>query len=77
MGNTVQNFYVETFKDSYGDPQAVEVVAKKSLGDVKLRYRINDGAVKTAEHDQVHGRRALRRGAGPVLPPPAWHRHRD
>jgi murein tripeptide amidase MpaA len=47
MGNTVENFYVETFKDSYGDPQAVQVVAKKSLGDVKLRYRINDGAVKT------------------------------
>ena len=47
MGNTVENFYVETFADSYGDPQPVQVVAKKSLGDVKLRYRINDGAVKT------------------------------
>ena len=46
MGNTVQNFYVETFADSYGDPQSVEVVAKKSLGDVKLRYRINDGPVQ-------------------------------
>ena len=47
LGNTVQNFYVESFADSYGDPQAVQVVAKKSLGEVKLRYRINDGAVKT------------------------------
>ena len=55
MGNTVQNFYVETFKDSYGDPQAVEVVAKKSLGDVKLRYRINDGAVKTANTSKFMG----------------------
>ena len=55
MGNTVQNFYVETFKDSYGDPQAVEVVAKKSLGDVKLRYRINDGAVKTANTTKFMG----------------------
>ena len=49
LGNTVENFYVETFADSYGDPQTVQVVAKKSLGDVKLRYRINDGAVKTVD----------------------------
>jgi hypothetical protein len=47
LGNTVEDFYVETFKDSYGDPQAVQVVAKKSLGNVRLRYRINDGNVKT------------------------------
>ncbi len=47
LENEAQNFYVESFADSYGDPQAVQVVAKKSLGDVKLRYRINDGAVKT------------------------------
>ena len=43
LGNTVENFYVESFADSYGDPQPVQVVAKKSLGDVKMRYRINDG----------------------------------
>ena len=48
LGNTVRDFYVESFADSYGDPQPVQVVAKKSLGDVKLRYRINDGPVKTA-----------------------------
>ncbi len=47
LGNTAGNFYVESFADSYGDPQPVEVVAKKSLGDVKLRYRINDGPVQT------------------------------
>ncbi|WP_053226210.1 M14 family zinc carboxypeptidase [Solirubrobacter soli] len=47
LGNTVENFYVETFADSYGDPQPVQVVAKKSLGEVKLRYRINDGPVRT------------------------------
>ena len=27
---------METFADSYGDPQAVQVVAKKSLGEVEL-----------------------------------------
>ena len=77
LGNTVENFYVETFADSYGDPQPVQVVAKKSLGDVKLRYRINDGAVKTVTTSHVHRRRALRPGAGPLLPPPARHGHRD
>ena len=29
-------------------------MAKKSLGDVKLRYRINDGAVKTVTDRAVH-----------------------
>ena len=53
LGNTAKNFYVETFADSYGDPQPVQVVAKKSLGDVRLRYRINDGAVKTRQHGAV------------------------
>ncbi len=38
---------MESFADSYGDPQNVQVVAKKSLGDVKLHYRINDGSVRT------------------------------
>ena len=48
MGNTVRDFYVQPFADSYGDPQSVQVIAKRSLGDVKVRYRINDGSVKTA-----------------------------
>jgi murein tripeptide amidase MpaA len=48
LGNTVQDFYVDAFADSYGDPQPVQVTAKRSLGEVKLRYRINDGKVKTA-----------------------------
>ena len=55
LGNTVENFYVETFADSYGDPQDVQVVARKSLGDVKLRYRINDGAVKTVATSKFLG----------------------
>ncbi len=77
LGNTVQNFYVETFTDSYGDPQPVQVVAKKSLGDVRMRYRINDGAVRTVATSTVHRRRALRAGTRPLLPPPARHRDGD
>ncbi len=36
-----------TFKHSYGDPQPVRVVAKRSLGAVDVKYRINGGATQT------------------------------
>ena len=48
LGNGVDDFYVDDFAVSYGDPQSVEVSAKRSLGDVRLRYRINDGGIKQA-----------------------------
>jgi Zinc carboxypeptidase/Immune inhibitor A-like, MAM domain len=48
LGNGVEDFYVDDFAVSYGDPQAVEVSAKRSLGDIRLRYRINDGNVQQA-----------------------------
>ena len=64
LGNTVQNFYVETFTDSYGDPQPVQVVAKKSLGDVRLRYRINDGAVRTVATSKFTGGERFDRNPG-------------
>src|SRR4029079_4706646 len=34
LGNTVQNFYVDSFAESFGDPQVVQVLAKRSLGVV-------------------------------------------
>ncbi|WP_322936881.1 M14 family metallopeptidase [Nocardioides bizhenqiangii] len=37
-----------SFTKSYGDPQPVAVIAKRSLGPVTLKYRINDGAVQSA-----------------------------
>ena len=39
LGNKAKDFYVDSFADSYGDPQPVQVTAKRSLGDVKLHYR--------------------------------------
>ncbi|WP_028059919.1 M14 family metallopeptidase [Candidatus Solirubrobacter pratensis] len=36
------------FTKSYGDPQVVATVAKKSLGAVTLNWRVNGGAVRTA-----------------------------
>ena len=37
-----------SFTKSYGDPQPVAVVAKRSLGAVTAKYRINGGAVQSA-----------------------------
>ena len=47
LGNTVEPFYIDAFADSYGDPQPVQVTAKRSLGALVMRYRINGGATKT------------------------------
>jgi Zinc carboxypeptidase len=38
-----------TFKESFGDPQEVRVLAKRSLGRVKVKYRINGGRVRSAD----------------------------
>ena len=43
------------FKESYGDPQEVRVLAKRSLGPIALKYRINGGAVHSASTHQWGG----------------------
>ena len=63
LGNTVKPFYLSQtevdaengamamfdfrFAKSYGDPQEVRVLAKKSLGAVTLKYQINGGAIQS------------------------------
>jgi Zinc carboxypeptidase len=44
-----------TFKYSYGDPQEVRVLAKRSLGKVTLKYRINDGRTRSASTSEWRG----------------------
>ena len=44
-----------TFKYSYGDPQEVRVLAKRSLGEVTLKYRINDGQTRSASTSEWNG----------------------
>ncbi len=44
-----------TFEYSYGDPQPVQVLAKRSLGDVTLRYRINGGDARSAPTSEFTG----------------------
>ena len=43
------------FDYSYGDPQPVQVLAKRSLGAVELKYRINGGAVQSAPTSEWGG----------------------
>jgi len=43
------------FAYSYGDPQPVQVLAKRSLGGVSLRYRINGGTVHSAPTSEWAG----------------------
>lgn len=46
LGNTAPDFVPTTFSVSHGDPQTVEVNAKRSLGDVKVFWQVNDGRVQ-------------------------------
>ncbi len=43
------------FGVSYGDPQEVRVLAKRSLGAVTLQYQVNGGAVRSGSTSQWNG----------------------
>ncbi|WP_104431109.1 M14 family metallopeptidase [Kineococcus xinjiangensis] len=55
VGHRAEDFLVDTFSVSYGDPQTVAVVAKRSLRGVRMRYRIGDGPVRRAKVTQWQG----------------------
>ncbi|WP_430645605.1 M14 family zinc carboxypeptidase [Agromyces sp. GXS1127] len=44
-----------TFDHSYGDPQEVRVLAKRSLGDVTVKYSINSGDAQSAPTEEWDG----------------------
>jgi Zinc carboxypeptidase len=44
-----------SFTKSYGDPQPVAVIAKRSLGAVTAKYQINGGAVQSAPTSEWQG----------------------
>ena len=53
LDNTAEDFTVDEFAESYGDPQAVGAVVKRKLGEVRMRFKVNGGAtqiVPTAEY---------------------------
>ena len=43
------------FQYSYGDPQTVQVLAKRALGAVTVKYRINGGATQSAPTSEFAG----------------------
>ena len=48
LGNEAPNFEVDTFDVSFGDPQVVQVNARRDLGRITLKYRVNGGPVQSA-----------------------------
>ena len=54
--NGQQSLFDFKFDVSYGDPQEVRVLAKRSLGAVTLKYQINGGPVKTQVDERVDRR---------------------
>ena len=55
VGRTADDFRVDSFDVSYGDPQTVAVVAKRALEDLSLHYSINGGATQTADVSEWSG----------------------
>ena len=55
LGNETADFEVTPFDFSYGDPQDVEVDAKRELGKVTMHYRINGGDEQTAPTKEWKG----------------------
>ena len=47
QGREAPNFEVSSFDVSYGSPQTVQVNARRDLGRVWLKYRINNGRERT------------------------------
>jgi hypothetical protein len=55
IGNEAPNFVVDTFDVSYGSPQTVQVNARRDLGAITVKYRINGGTVRSAETREWNG----------------------
>ena len=53
--NGQQSLFDFKFAVSYGDPQEVRVLAKRSLGNVTLNYQVEGGDVQTAPASQWNG----------------------
>jgi hypothetical protein len=53
--NGQQSLFDFKFGVSYGDPQEVRVLAKRSLGEVTLRYQVNGGPVQSEPTSEWSG----------------------
>ncbi len=55
LGNRAPAFDVDEFDVSYGDPQTVQTRARRSLGKVRMHYRINGGRERTSSTREWKG----------------------
>ena len=55
LGNQAPDFVLDPFNVSYGNPQPVQVNARRDLGRITLRYRINGGRVRSARTREWQG----------------------
>jgi hypothetical protein len=55
LGHEVEDFRVDSFDVSYGDPQTVAVVAKRALKHLRMHYRINHGKTRTTDVREWRG----------------------
>jgi hypothetical protein len=55
VGREAEDFRVDSFSVSYGDPQTVAVWAKRALTDVTLHYSVDGGTEATAPVDEWAG----------------------
>jgi Zinc carboxypeptidase len=62
--NGQQSLFDFKFGVSYGDPQEVRVLAKRSLGEVTLRYQVNGGPVQSEPTSEWSGGEHYRPGKG-------------
>ena len=67
LGNEAPDFVPHTFTLSYGSPQTVEVIARRSLGPVSVHWRV--GAATSAPPSCASRGRALRRPRRDLSPP--------
>jgi Zinc carboxypeptidase/Immune inhibitor A peptidase M6 len=55
VGRRAENFRVDTFEVSFGDPQTVAVVAKRAIRNLHMHYRIDGGRTRTADVREWRG----------------------
>jgi Zinc carboxypeptidase/Immune inhibitor A peptidase M6 len=55
LGNEAPDFVLDTFNVSFGDPQTVQVNARRDIGRITLKYRINGGRERSRSTSEWRG----------------------
>jgi hypothetical protein len=55
LGNEAPDFVLDRFDVSFGDPQTVQVNARRDIGRITLKYRINGGRERSASTAEWRG----------------------